>query len=227
MKRLLSVAAVGCVIAFATTSAGTASPDAAAATAAPTFTKDIAPIVFNHCSHCHRPGEVAPMSLLSYEDVRPWARAIKSKVVSREMPPWGADQQGLKMRNDTSLSPAQIDRIVAWVDAGAPRGEATDLPPVPKFADGWTHGSEPDYVLEMPVEFDIPAEGEMGVQMFYSKIPFDVDRFAEVLELRPGNRAVVHHAGLFVVDIPEGTTIVNGRLLGPDGKPIVDRGSAG
>jgi hypothetical protein len=82
-------------------------------------------------------------------------------------------------------------------------------------------------VLEMPVEFDIPAEGELGVQMFYSKIPFEEDRFAEILELRPGNRAVVHHAGLFVVDIPEGTTLVNGRLLDKDGKVIADRGSTG
>ena len=79
----------------------------------------------------------------------------------------------------------------------------------------------------MPVEFDIPAEGELGVQMFYSKIPFTEDRFAEALELRPGNRAVVHHAGMFVVDIPEGVTVVDGRLVGSDGKVIGDRGSAG
>ena len=99
------------------------------------------------------------------------------------------------MRNDPSLSQAQIDTIVAWVDGGAPRGNDADLPPAPTFATGWTHGSEPDFVMEMPVEFDIPAEGELGVQMFYSPIPFKEDRFAEVLELRPGNRAVVHHAG--------------------------------
>jgi hypothetical protein len=227
MKRLASVVLGVVAIVFVMASGSVRSAEAPTLVT-PTFAKDVAPIVFKHCAQCHRPGEVAPMSLLSYEDVRPWARAIKSKVVSREMPPWGADPtQSLKMRNDPSLSPAQIDTIVAWVDAGAPKGNDADLPPKPTFATGWTKGTEPDYVLEMPVEYDIPAEGELGVQMFYSKIPFTEDRFAEALELRPGNRAVVHHAGMFVVDIPEGVTIVNGRLVGPDGKVIGDRGSAG
>ena len=115
----------------------------------------------------------------------------------REMPPWGADTtQTLKMRNDISLSQAQIDTIVAWVDGGAPRGNDADLPPAPKFADGLDRTArEPDYVLEMPVEFDIPAEGELGVQMFYSKIPFTEDRFAEVVELarQPRRRAPRRH----------------------------------
>ena len=224
MTRLFAVAAVALAVALAATSTA----PAAAPPEAPTFAKDIAPILHKHCAQCHRSGEVAPMSLISYDDARPWARAIKSKVVSREMPPWGADpDQGRKMRNDPSLSKAQIETIVAWVDAGAPRGNDADLPVPPQFAEGWTYGREPDYILEMPVEFEIPAEGELGVQMFYSKIPFTEDRFAEVLELRPGNRSVVHHAGLFVVDIPEGTTLVEGRLIGSDGKPIIDRGSTG
>jgi hypothetical protein len=224
MKRLLAVVALAFAAAVVTSSA----PSAAPPPAHPTFTKDVAPILYKHCAQCHRPGEVAPMSLLTYADARPWARAIKSKVVSREMPPWGADpDQGRKMRNDPSLSKAQIETISAWVDAGAPRGDDADLPPAPAFAEGWTYGREPDYVLEMPVEFEIPAEGELGVQMFYSKVPFAEDRFAEVLEIRPGNRAAVHHAGIFVVDIPEGTTLVNGRLIGADGKVIADRGSPG
>ena len=199
---------------------------AAPAGGVPTFTKDVAPIVFNKCVSCHRPGEVAPMTLMSYDDVRPWAKAIKSKVVSREMPPWGADpDHSLKMRNDRSLSKHQIDTIAAWVDAGAPRGNDADLPPMPKFAEGWTAGREPDYVLEMPVEFSIPAEGELGVQMFYAPVPFKEDRFAETLEIRPGNRAAVHHLGVFVVDIPEGASIDDtGRLITKDGKPSTDRG---
>jgi mono/diheme cytochrome c family protein len=225
MKRLVSVV-IGVFFVATTIATGNVRSAEAPTVPAPTFAKDIAPIVYKHCAQCHRPGEVAPMSLLSYEDVRPWAKAIKSKVVAREMPPWGADPtQTLKMRNDPSLSQAQIDTIVSWVDSGAARGNDSDLPPKPTFATGWTKGTEPDYVLEMPVEFDIPAEGELGVQMFYSPIPFTEDKFAETLELRPGNRAVVHHAGLFVVDIPEGTTIVNGRLIGPDGKVVGDRGS--
>ncbi len=198
----------------------------AAPATAPTFTKDVAPIVFNNCASCHRAGEVAPMTLTSYEDVRPWAKVIKNKVVSREMPPWGADPaHSLKMRNDRSLTQAQIDTIVAWVDGGAPKGSDADLPPMPKFAEGWTFGREPDAILEMPVDFAIPAEGELGVQMFYSKVPWNEDKFAETLEIRPGNRAVVHHAGVFVVDIPEGATIVNGRLVMPDGKASTDRGA--
>jgi hypothetical protein len=194
----------------------------------PTFSKDVAPIVYGKCASCHREGEVAPMSLLTYEEVRPWARAIRSKVIAREMPPWGADpKESLPMRNDMSLSEAQIRTIVAWVDGGAPRGNPADLPPKPAFTTGWTYGREPDAILEMPVEFEVPAEGELGVQMFYSPVPWTEDRFAEVVELRPGNRAVVHHAGIFFVDIPEGTTLVNGRIVGPDGHAITDRGSAG
>ena len=106
------------------------------------------------------------------------------------MPPWGADmRETLPMRNDISLSEAadQDHRRRGWT-AGAPKGNAADMPPPPTFTTGWTYGNEPDYILEMPVEFDIPAEGELGVQMFYSKVPFTEDRFAEVVELRPGNR---------------------------------------
>jgi hypothetical protein len=221
----------GVVLAVASISAGSdpvSAQSTVPAAAAPTFNKDVAPIVYSKCASCHREGEVAPMSLITYEQVRPWARAIKNKVVAREMPPWGADpKETLPMRNDVSLSDAQIQTLVAWVDAGAPRGNPADLPPAPTFTTGWTNGSEPDAILEMPVEFDIPAEGELGVQMFYSKVPWNEDRFAEVVELRPGNRAVVHHAGIFFVDIPEGARLVNGRIVDSEGKVIGDRGSSG
>ena len=224
MKRLVAVL-LGSVAVAAVTLAPvhTAAP---AAGGVPTFSKDVAPIVFNKCVSCHRPGEVAPMTLMSYDEVRPWAKAIKTKVVSREMPPWGADpDHSLKMRNDRSLTKQQIETIAAWVDGGAPRGNDAELPPLPRFAEGWTAGREPDYVLEMPVEFSIPPEGELGVQMFYAKVPFAEDRFAETLEIRPGNRAVVHHLGVFVVDIPEGARVdENGRLIAPTGKAATDRG---
>jgi len=221
MKRLFPVF-VGTLAVIATTHAAGPAP----ASTVPTFTKDVAPIIFNNCTSCHRTGEVAPMTFLSYEDVRPWAKVIREKTRSREMPPWGADSaHSLKMRNDRSLTQQQIDTIAAWVDGGAPKGSDGDLPPMPKFAEGWTYGREPDYVLEMPIEFTIPAEGELGVQMFYSKVPFAEDRFAEVLEIRPGNRSVVHHAGVFVVDIPEGAHIdEQGRLIAANGKAATDRG---
>jgi hypothetical protein len=189
-----------------------------AAGSAPTFTKDVAPILYDKCASCHRPGEVAPMALLTYEDARPWAKAIKAKVVARDMPPWGADhEQSLPMRNDRSLSERQIQTIAAWVDGGAVKGNDADLPKPPAFTDGWTYGrGEPDYVIEMPTTFDIPAEGELAVQNFYVKVPFSEDRFAEVVELRPGNRAVVHHAGVYFNDLPEGATLdKDGRLIQP------------
>jgi mono/diheme cytochrome c family protein len=224
MKRVIPIV-LGTVAILASVHATAARPDAAPAATVPTFAKDVAPIVFTNCASCHRSGEVAPMTLTSYEDVRPWAKVIREKVRSREMPPWGADPaHSLKMRNDRSLTQAQIDTIVAWVDGGAPKGSDADLPPVPTFADGWTFGREPDYILEMPVEASIPAEGEVGVQMFYSPVPWSEDRFAETLEIRPGNRAVVHHAGVFVVDLPEGAKVVNGRLVEPGGKASTDRG---
>ena len=228
--RAIALLAGGALLAVGSLSLAepVAAQAAAPAAGAPTFTKDVAPIFYSKCASCHRDGEVAPMALLTYEQVRPWARAIKSKVISREMPPWGADpKETLPMRNDISLSEAQIQTLVAWVDAGAPRGNPADLTPPPAFTTGWTYGSEPDAILEMPVEFEIPAEGELGVQMFYSRVPWTEDRFAEVVELRPGNARVVHHAGIFFVDIPEGANLINGRIVGPDGKVIGDRGSAG
>jgi len=136
------------------TAIGTVRAVAAAAPAGtvPTFTKDVAPIVFDKCVSCHRKGEVAPMTLTSYDEVRPWAKVIRNKVVAREMPPWFADPtHTLKMRNDRSLSPAQIDTIAKWVDGGAPKGNDADLPALPTFTEGWTAGREPDAILEMPI----------------------------------------------------------------------------
>src|SRR6187431_33294 len=144
MKRLvLIVVAVAALASFNVTAQTQSS-----AQNAPTFAKDVAPIMYGKCANCHRPGEVAPMSLLSYEDARPWAKAIKTKVMAREMPPWGADMsQTLPMRNDISLSQKEIDTIAAWVDGGAAKGNAADMPPSPKFATGWTNGTEPDLIL--------------------------------------------------------------------------------
>jgi hypothetical protein len=226
MTRRLLFVLIGSLSLAATMVAQSATQTAPAGS--PTFAKDVAPIMFNKCAKCHRPGEVAPMSLLSYSDARPWAKAIKTKVTRHEMPPWGANPAlSLPMRNDVSLTDKEIQTISAWVDAGAPKGNDADMPAAPSFAEGWTYGKEPDMVLEMPVEFEIPAEGELGVQTFFSKVPFTEDKFAEVLELHPGNRSVLHHAGVFVVDIPEGAQVVDGRLVGPNGKPFTERTESG
>jgi hypothetical protein len=187
---------------------------------APTFTRDVAPILYNSCVNCHRPGEVAPMSLISYEEVRPWAKAIRLKVANREMPPWGADPRHGKFRDDRSLSAEQIETIARWVDAGAPKGSEADLPALPTLASGWSHG-EPDVIIEMPVEFEVPAEGQVEVIDFFTKSPFTEDVYVKALEIRPGSSSVVHHAGLYVIDkLPEGARLVDGKIVDANGKPM-------
>src|SRR5262245_53388329 len=151
MRKFLFVGAV--VLASALVSANAQAQTAAAA---PTFSKDVAPIFYKNCVVCHRPGEVAPFSLVTYDAARPWAKAIKQKVVAREMPPWFADPQYGKFKNDRRLSQAEVDTITKWVDAGAPRGDDKDMPAMPKLASGWTFG-EPDLVIQMPVEYQLPA----------------------------------------------------------------------
>src|SRR5688572_23566037 len=126
-----------------------------------TFAKDVAPILQRSCVTCHRPGQSAPMSLMTYEDARPWARSIKTRVVTREMPPWHIDRNvGIqKFKNDISLSDAEIATIAAWVDAGAPLGNRADMPPLRKFNDNdaWAIG-EPDLVVRFPA-YTVPVTG--------------------------------------------------------------------
>jgi mono/diheme cytochrome c family protein len=169
-----------------------------------TFAKDVAPILYEKCAECHRPGEIAPMSLLTYKDARPWARSIKDKVANRVMPPWLADPAYGHFSNDRRLSQKQIDTIVAWVDAGAPEGDQKDLPPLPKFTEGWTIG-QPDAVVSLPEEIPVPAEGT--IPYLYIKVPthFTEDKWVQAAEIRAGNRSVVHHVIVFVQD-PDGKT---------------------
>src|SRR5213594_4030365 len=112
-----------------------AAASAAGPESAVTFTKDVAPIFYKRCAECHRPTMFAPMSLMTYESARPWAKSIKQKITSRQMPPWGADPAYGTFKNDPRLSQNEIDTIVAWVDAGAPKGDDTDLPAKPQFVD--------------------------------------------------------------------------------------------
>src|SRR6186997_2634018 len=113
---------------------------AAAAGSAPTFTRDVAPIFFANCTSCHRPGEIAPMSLLSYKDARPWARSIAAKIADGSMPPWHADPAIGHFSNERRLTAEQKDTIAKWVAAGAPEGDPKDLPPAPQYAEGWMIG---------------------------------------------------------------------------------------
>ncbi|HXD72196.1 MAG TPA: hypothetical protein VN628_00595 [Vicinamibacterales bacterium] len=171
---------------------------------APTFSKDVAPILYSKCVQCHRPGEVAPMSLITYKDVRPWARAIRDKVSSRTMPPWFADPAHGTFRNDRSLTQAQIDTIVKWVDADARQGDPAQLPPLPTFADGWQIGT-PDVVFEMPVEYKIPADGTVDYQYFEVPTNFKEDRWISAGEVRAGNAEHVHHIIVSVIEPAGGT----------------------
>ena len=180
----------------------------------PTFTKDVAPILYENCVRCHRPGEVAPMSLTSYQETRPWARSIKQKVMSREMPPWFADPEFGRFRNDARLSQKEIDTIVAWADAGAPKGDDARLPEMPQFATGWLHpnGIAPDAIVEMPLEFTVGADaGEIPMKSFFTPVPFGEDKFVEAVQPVPGNRDVVHHVVVFVQTLPSDVEFVNGE----------------
>ena len=196
-----------------------------AAEVVPTFAKDVAPIIFENCASCHRPGDIAPMSLTSYGEVRPWARSIKDKVVSREMPPWHAEQSLVPIRNERRLTQEQIDTIAAWADGGAPRGNNADLPPLPEFTtDGWHHpsGRPPDFVLSLPFSIDIPAEGELPYLTVYSEIPFEEDVFAEAVEMLPDNRSVVHHMSANYVELPEGAYVSEGKAYAADGHHLTE-----
>ncbi|HXJ41285.1 MAG TPA: cytochrome c [Bryobacteraceae bacterium] len=170
---------------------------APARSAPPTFSKHVAPIFQNRCQTCHRPGEAGPFSLLTYEQARPWAKAIKGAVQERKMPPWFADPHYGKFSNDSSLTQIEIDTIVAWVDAGAPKGDPKDLPPARTFADGWAI-PKPDAVLELPTPYQIPATGTIDYQYILLPAPFKTDKWVQFVEARPTDRTHVHHIIAFI-----------------------------
>jgi hypothetical protein len=167
------------------------------ATKSVTFSKDVAPILYKNCVSCHRPEEIAPMSLITYKEARPWARSIREKVISREMPPWSADRHYGKFSNDVALSQQEIDTITAWVDQGAKEGNPKDIPAMPNFADGWKIG-KPDVVLTMPEEYTIAAEGSDEYINFTIPTTFKEDTWIQAAEIHPGNKKVVHHVVAFI-----------------------------
>jgi hypothetical protein len=162
------------------------------AAVAPTFSRDIAPIFYKNCTNCHRPGEIAPMSLLTYKDARPWAKSIAARVNAGTMPPWHADPATGEFLNDRRLDAADKQTILEWVAAGAAEGDPADLPAQPQYADGWLIG-QPDAVLSMLEDYPIPASGTIAYQYFEVPTSFTEDRWIQAFEVRPGNRAVVHH----------------------------------
>ena len=162
-----------------------------------TFHKDVLPILQRNCQSCHRAGEAAPMSLLSYKGTRPFAKAMKEAVVSRRMPPWPADPHFGKFANDRSMPQADIDTLVAWADTGAKEGNAKDAPKAVTFLDGWNIG-KPDVVLEMAQPITVPAKGTIEYTYYVIPVGNKEDVWVEQAEVRPGNRAVLHHVIAFV-----------------------------
>ena len=159
---------------------------------APTYSKDVAPIFYKNCTACHRPGEIAPMSLLTYRETRPWVRSIGARVTNGTMPPWHADPAHGEFSNDRSLTPSEKDTILRWVNAGGPEGNPADLPAPPAYTPGWKIG-EPDAVLSMQEDYPLPATGVIAYQYFEVPTNFTEDKWIQAYEVRPGNAATVHH----------------------------------
>ena len=162
-----------------------------------TFTKDIAPILYKNCAGCHRPGEIAPMSLLDYQSARPWAKAIRQAVLSRTMPPWFADPTFGAFANDPRLSDQEISKIKAWVDGGSPEGDPADLPPKPTFEEGWKFG-KPDIVIDIGQDFAV-SPGNDAYEYFTVPTNFTEGKWIRAAQILPGNREVVHHVHVSLV----------------------------
>ncbi len=176
----------------------------APAAQAPTFNKDVLPIVQRSCQTCHRPGTHAPMSLLNYRDARPWARSIKQKVTSREMPPWHIDRSIGDYLDDPSLSDKEVALIAAWVDGGAAEGRASDAPAPRTFSSSteWTYG-QPDLIVRMAKGFKIPADGPDFIPEEHVDPGLTEDRYVKWVQIIPDAHRAVHHAHVYV-DHPEG-----------------------
>jgi Copper type II ascorbate-dependent monooxygenase, C-terminal domain len=165
--------------------------------AAPSFYKDVLPVLQERCQNCHRPNEPAPMALITYKQTRPWAEKIAAAVESKMMPPWFADPRYGHFSNDPSLTAEQIATIIAWVNAGAPEGNVADAPPPRNWNTEWDI-PRPDEIVEMPQPVQIPARGD--VEYTYEIVPthFAKDKWVQMIELRPSSPAHVHHAVIYI-----------------------------
>jgi mono/diheme cytochrome c family protein len=217
MRFILPVSLV-LVVAFA--SSPLTAGQAPASQAQVTFTKDVAPIFQNNCQVCHRPGSMAPMSLLTYEQARPWARSIRQKVVAREMPPWFIDKNvGIQhFSNDRSLTDDEIATIVKWVDAGAPQGNAADMPPPRHFADAETwHIGKPDLIVSLPQDYVVKATAPDVWPDILVDPGLKEDRYIKGVQIMPTKGyTVVHHIRTSIVE-PSDANVGSGRLDDTDG----------
>lgn len=191
--------------------AGVASADDSARADRPTFAENVAPILFSNCVSCHRSGESAPMPLTSYAEARPWAKSIKNAVQSRDMPPWDANPAHGAWKNDISLDEAEIATISDWVDGGAPEGDSAKTPALPAYTEGWQLG-EPDFVIDLD-EVQVPADGPDIFPNLNAKIDIPADRWVRAVEVRPGNKDVLHHVVVFMTNIMKGGGFVPDFLV--------------
>ena|SRR5471030_214505 len=161
-----------------------------------TFNKDVLPVLQKNCQGCHRPGEVAPMSFLTYRETRPWAKAMKAAVLSRKMPPWFADAKYGHFQNERGLTEAETKTLVSWADNGAPEGDLKGKPAPVQFMEGWN--IKPDVTIAIPNPFEVPASGIVEYQYIVVPTRFEKDVWVTAAEVRPGNRAVMHHVIVYV-----------------------------
>ena len=190
MKTVVLAAALSITVVIARASTHT-SP-AVQSGAVPTFAKDVAPILYKRCAPCHRPGEIAPMSLLTYDDAKAYASEIRDQVGAGHMPPWQANAPAGTFLGERKLPDNEKATLLAWASNGTPPGDPKDLPPRPVFPQGWAIGT-PDAVLEMKEEFHVPASGAIPYEYFYIPTNFTEPKWVTSIEIRPGNRAAVHH----------------------------------
>ena len=163
----------------------------------PTFAKDVLPIIQQHCQTCHRPGEAAPFSMLTYASTRPWAAAMKEAVKTSKMPPWFADSRYGSFTNGNTLTHTEIKTISDWADAKAPEGDPNDMPQPVKWVEGWQIG-RPDTIYQLPIPFDVPASGVVDYQHIIVPTGFTKDTWIQAAEVRPTDRRVVHHIIAFI-----------------------------
>lgn len=207
MRILLATALLAAV---ASPQQPTGSP---AAAEVPTFTEHIAPIVFSSCTRCHRPGEAGPFSLQNYRDVKKRARNLLSVIEDRIMPPWHPAKDYGHFRNEMRLSDVEIARFRAWLEAGCPEGPQDKLPKLPEFPPGWQLG-EPDLIVKTSAAYPLPAAGRDVYRSFSLPVDLPEDKWLTAIEVRPGDREVLHHVLIFVDAKKQGRA-----LEGKDGKP--------
>jgi hypothetical protein len=197
MKRVLSALCVMAGLVATVAGQGPGGSAADVTTVPVTFHKEVLPILQKNCQSCHRPGQIGPMPLLTYQQARPWANSIKAKVASRQMPPWLADPKHGVFLNDTSLPQGDIDTLVAWADRGAPEGNPGDAPPPVAFPEqGWL--IQPDVTLDLPA-YELPATGVIDWEAIAVPSPFKEDTWVTSIEMMQSEPGVVHHMCFDVV----------------------------